>query len=249
MEQENKPMDGKENLEDKISDKKSEGLIKKAAKLGYAGTVATLATALSTSFVGTTGIIIGSALAAGQVVGSAIKGGKTLYNHVVDSLKTYANANIFITPALKVWDYTMPLIGGTGLAGFLAKGLYASTLYNGYFTALTRATGHLVNNYMNPFGIIDTVTKDYYKEWKRNAIGFSPAWFAAPYIPSIAGYPTFAYNAFPLSMYNAINPIRQPKQAEEPSSEKGKVLHPEFGKAKPKYDNAPAAPEALSKAA
>lgn len=199
------------SLEDKV--KESEGLIRKTLKLGYALGLAGATTALSTAMVGTTGVFIGAGLAAGSAIGNAIKKSKSLYTNFVDSLKTYANINAIIAPVLKVWDWTIPLISNETIYGKIGRGLFASTAFNAYFEGMYKGTQHLINNYLNPKGIIKSIKHNFYNVWKRSTKGFSAAYtLAANGITPILGIPTFAYNAFGLGLYNGLNPIPVKKE-------------------------------------
>ena len=196
------------SLEDKVKDKKSEGLIRKTLKLGYAVGLAGATTALSTSMVGSTGVFIGGALAAGTALGHAIKKTKSFYTNLVDSLKTYANINAIITPVLKVWDWAIPLIPNETIYGKIGRGIFASTAFNAYFEGLYKGAEHLIDNYLNPRGLVKSVKHNFYNVWKRSAKGFSPAYtIAANGITPIYGIPTFAYNALGLGLYNGLKPI------------------------------------------
>jgi len=196
------------SLEQKVQDKESKGFMKKALKLGYSLGLAGATTALSTSFVGTTGMWIGGLLAAGSALGSAIRKSKSFYDNLVDSIKTYANINAIITPILKVWDWTIPLISNETIYGKIARGLFASTAFNAYFEVMYKGTQHLIDNYLNPKGIVKSIKDNFYNRWKRSGTGFSPAYtLAANGLTPIYGIPTFAYNALGLGLYNSLYPV------------------------------------------
>ena len=197
------------SLEDKVKDKKSEGFIKKSLKLGYSLGLAGVTTALSMSMIGTTGVFIGGALAAGTALGHAIRKTKSSYTNLVDSLKTYANINAIITPVLKVWDWAIPLIPNETIYGKIGRGIFASTAFNAYFEGMYKGAQHLIDNYLNPKGIVKSVKNNFYNIWKRSAIGFSPAYTIAANGPTaIFGIPTFAHNALGLGLYAGLYPIK-----------------------------------------
>ena len=163
------------SLEDKVNDKQSKGLIKKTLKLGYAGVLSAATTALSLATYGTTGVFIGMGLAAGTFAGSTIKGSKSFYNNVVDTLKTYSAFNLIISPVLHVWDYIIPRIHpGSGVLEFLGRGIFASTAFNAFFETMYKGSKHLIDNYFNPRGIINSIKDNFYNVWKRSATVFSP---------------------------------------------------------------------------
>ena len=87
--------------------------------------------------------------------------------------------------------------------------MYASTLYNAAFVGAFRGATHLVDNYLNPVGIVKSIKDNFYNEWKRIGLGFLPGYaLDANGITNIMGLPTFALNAFPLGLYNAIKPTQ-----------------------------------------
>ena len=164
------------SLEDKVSGKESEGFVKKAFKLGFNATAAVATTALSLATVVTTGVFIGGGLALGGAVAAAKKG-KKLYNIVTESLRSYSVINAIIAPVLSAWNYTLPLVHaafGTGIKGIVASTAYASTLFNSYFEVLSAGANHLIKNYLNPIGIVDSIKGNFYNRGKRSGTVFSP---------------------------------------------------------------------------
>ena len=71
----------------------------------------------------------------------------------------------------------------------------------------------MFSNYMNPKGIFKSVKEDFGPLNKRIALGMSPALIAtANGLNNIAGIPTFAYNAVPVSAYHATHPFDEKKE-------------------------------------
>ena len=206
-------------LEDKVKDNESKGFIKKALNTGFNLAVAGATTVLGLATAGTLAPIVGTALAGGGVLGSMIKK-KPLYDIVNDSLKTYSAINIILAPVLSVWNATIPLIPNETYVGKAARALFAATGINTVFSSLFRGAHYLIDNKLNPTGMIKHVKSNFYNEWKRSAKGFFPAYaLAANGVESILGVPTFALGAAPLGFYNATNPVKvaKPKSNYGPS--------------------------------
>ncbi|HLG25088.1 MAG TPA: hypothetical protein VI564_09220 [Candidatus Nanoarchaeia archaeon] len=196
------------SLEDKVNDKESKGFVKKALTIGWKLGMAAATTALSLSLVGTTGVMVGAALAGGGAIGNLWRG-KSLYESMSVALTTYSAVNAIISPIISLGNATIPLIDGSNFLGIAARTLYATTAYNAAFIASFRGASHLVDNYMNPIGITKTIGNNFYNEFKRIGLGFFPGYLvgSALNIPSIMGIPTFAWNAFPLGLYNSLYPV------------------------------------------
>ena len=200
-------------LEEEVNNKESKGLIRKALKLGWKLGMAAATTALSVSTVGSLGIIIGGALAAGGAIGGIIKE-KPLYDIVSRALTAYSAVNAVIYPMVWLGDATFPLIENATLLGQAARTLYATTLYNAAFVGSFRASEHLIDNYMNPLGITKTVSDNFYNRWKRVGLGFLPGYaLVANAVPPFLGIPNFALNALPFGIYNEIKPLPEPKKS------------------------------------
>ncbi|MBI4127698.1 MAG: hypothetical protein HY459_01370, partial [Parcubacteria group bacterium] len=117
---------------------------------------------------------------------------------------------------------TFPLISNTDLTGKIIRGIYASTIYNAAFIGTFNAASHMVDNYMNPLGITNTIKKDFFRDWWQIGLMFSPFYYMAAnniaglsmYHPQI-GYntaPTFAVGAVPVGLaHNYLNPINAKK--------------------------------------
>lgn len=212
------------SLEDKVNDKKSKGFIKKALKLGFKLGMATLTTAYSLSTVGTLGVVVGGALAAGGAIGGLIKK-EPLYNIIDNALTSYSTVNAIIHPMVWLGDNTFHLIDNTTLAGKAARTLYTTTLYNAAFVGSFRASEHLIDNYLNPKGITKTVSDNFWNRWARVGVGFLPGYaLVANNITSLPfGYfgiekvPAFAANALPFGIYNSAVPLPQPKKQAQSS--------------------------------
>ena len=195
------------SLEDKVGDKESKGFIKKAGRLAWKVGMAAATTALSVPLVGTLGISVGAAFAAGGLIANLAKG-KSLYESIDGALTTYSAVNAVIYPMVWLGNGTFPWISNLDTAGKLMRGLYASTVYNAAFVGSYNAATHLVDNYMNPKGVWNTVKKDFFRDWATIGLMFSPFYYAAAnnvaqftmYHPW-TGYqaaPTFAAGAVPV---------------------------------------------------
>ncbi len=202
------------SLDDKVNDKESEGFIKKAAKITWKLGMAAATTALSTAFVGTTGILVGSALAGGSLIGKLVKG-KSLYDSVNESLTTYSSVNAVISPITWLGNVTYPLIPINTLAGIAARSLYAVTAYNAAFVGSFRGATHLIDNYMNPKGITKSITNNFYNEWKRIGSVFAPGYIMDALKISPFGIAPFALNAPFAGFYNAVKPFPVGKKSEQ----------------------------------
>lgn len=216
----NKPAEG-HDLENKIDnvpkkDKEEEkkGFFRKAFDLMYLTGAAIGTTALSSAFVGSTGFFIGGALAGGGLIGSMIKKGKSMYEMVTDSLKTYSALNMIISPIVYLGNATFPIAGALGgkVAGvvgeMVSRTAYAVTAYNTLFTVKLRAAYHLVGNYLSPKGITKSVKKDLWPFLKRSGLGLSSGYhLLANGVPSMLGVPSMAYSVLPFAAYNAAYPI------------------------------------------
>ena len=195
------------SLEDKVKDRESKGFIKKAGRLAWKVGMAAATTALSVATVGTLGIAVGGAFAAGGMIGNLAKG-KSLYDSIDSALTTYSAVNAIIYPMVALGDMTFPLIDNATTGGKLLRGLYASTAYNAAFIGAFRGASHLVDNYLNPKGIGETIKKDFAKDWLTIGAMFSPFYYlAANNITQLAMYhpwtgynvaPTFAAGAVPV---------------------------------------------------
>ena len=205
------------SLEDKVNDKQSGGFIKKAAKLGWKLGMAAATTALSLPLVGTLGIAVGGAFAAGGLIANIARG-NSFYESFSKALTTYSAVNAVIYPMVWLGNATFPLIPNYDLAGKIMRGIYASTIYNAAFVGSYNAASHLVDNYLNPDGISKTIKKDFFRDWLQIGLMFSPFYYmAANNIAAISmfhpkiGYntaPTFSVGAVPVGFaHNYLNPI------------------------------------------
>jgi hypothetical protein len=204
--------------EKNLEKKKEKGLFRKAFDLAWAGAYAVGATALSTAAVGPLGMMIGGALGAGTFLGSLARGKDSFYETVRKSIKNYGIVNTVITPMVKLGDLTYPIVGkiGAGIAGgigsVVAKSTYALTGYNFAFNTLFKGTEHLIDNYMNPKGMVKSIKKDFKETNARVGKVFAPGYLlAANGIPAIAGIPSFALNALPAGFINNYNPVGEKK--------------------------------------
>ena len=211
------------SLEDKVHGKESEGFIKKTLKMGFNLALAGTATAFGVATFGTMVPIIGGAFALGSTIGS-LSQGKPVYDTALDAVKNYTVLNAALPFLLTAWDATIPLIPNDTLVGKAMRGLYASTVFNAGFEAMFKGARHLIDNYGNPSGITKSIKNNFYNDWKRSAVGFSPAYTLAANgfahlgalgLPPII--PTFAYNAFALPLYNSFYPAGKKASGHAPS--------------------------------
>ncbi len=191
-----------ESLDDIVESKESKGFIRKAAKIGFKVGMAAATTALSVSLVGSLGIWVGASFAAGGAIADLARG-KSLYETTSKALTTYSAVNAVIHPMVWLGDMTFPLISNNTISGFLLRGAYASTVYNAAFVGSFRAGEHLVDNYLNPKGMVKYVANGFPKKWRDIGLLFSPFYtLAANGITTlpIFGYPmpTFAVGALPV---------------------------------------------------
>ena len=206
-----------EGLEQKVEEK---GVIGKFFDYVYLGAVAIGTTLLSTAMTGSLGIIVGSAFAGGGVIGSMIKGEKSFHSLTTNFLKTYSAINAVIGPMVWLGNATYPAVGAFGaniasslggspaIGAIAARSAYAVTAYNAAFIASFKGAGHLVENYLNPIGIMDSINDNYWPLTKRIGMGFAPGYIlAANGIPDLFGVPTFALNAVPAAAYNNMYPL------------------------------------------
>ncbi len=205
------------SLEDKVEDKESNGFIKKAFKLGFLGAATVGSTLLGLATAGISAPIIGGALAAGGIAGG-IKKGKKLYEIVKKAMTDYSAVNIVLNPMVKLGEATYPVFGylGSKIAGgigsIISKSLYALTAYNAAFVGLFRGAEHLLDNYLNPRGLANTVKTNFYNGWKRIGQVFAPGYIlTANGIHDIFGINTFAANALPAGYINTAYPVAQAK--------------------------------------
>ncbi len=174
------------SLEEKVNDKESNGFAKKALKLGWKLGMAAATTAFSMATVGTLGIAVGGAFAAGGAIATLARG-KSLYETASAAITTYSAVNAVIYPMVWLSDVTMPLIPNATTTGKLLRGLYAVTAYNAAFVGSYNAASHLVDNYLNPKGIVKSVTDGFPNQWMQVGVLFSPFYYmAANNISSIA---------------------------------------------------------------
>ena len=209
------------SLEDKVGDKESKGLIRKAGRLAWKLGIAAATTAISVPLVGTLGVAVGGAFAAGSMIANVARG-NSFYESFNKALTTYSSVNAVIYPMVWLGNGTFPLIPNHDLAGKIARGIYASTLYNAAFVGTYNAASHLVDNYLNPKGIWNTVKKDFFRDWLQIGLMFSPFYYmAANNVAAISvfhpkiGYntaPTFSVGALPVGFaHNYLNPINAKK--------------------------------------
>ncbi|MEA2036682.1 MAG: hypothetical protein U9O94_04190 [Nanoarchaeota archaeon] len=205
--------------EEKKEEKKEKSFLRKAFDLTYLTAASVGTTMLSSAFLGPLGFIVGGAFAGGGLIGSMVKGAKSVYESITDFLKTYSAVNAILAPMIWLGNVTFPIAGAIGskIAGTVGaiatKSAYSLTAYNMAFTAQYKAAHHLVENYGNPIGITKTLKENYWPTVYRFGTGFSPGYvLAANGLDSIMGVPVFAANAVPMGIYNGINPIGEKKK-------------------------------------
>ena len=180
------------SLEEKVKDGESKGFIKKALTLGWKFGMAAATTALSTAALpalgasATLGIAVGGAFAAGGAIANLVSG-KSIYDITSTALSTYSAVNAILSPMVWLGNQTFNLIPNATLVGKIARGIYASTLYNAAFVGSYNAAEHLVDNYLNPIGITKAVKDGFPNKWMQVGLLFSPFYYmAANNIGSIA---------------------------------------------------------------
>lgn len=209
-----------ENLEDKINSKESKGFFRKGFKLAWKLGFAAASTALVLSTAGTSGLIIGGAVGAGHLIGGLIKG-KPLYDVINESLTAYSAVNTILSPMIALGDATFPLIPNDTFIGKAMRGIYATTLYNAVFVSAYKGTSHLIDNYLNPIGITNSIKDNFFKTWLGFGIGMAPAYtLVANGITQLPfGYfglekiPSFAANVFPYMIYRQLRPFSPAKKS------------------------------------
>ena len=202
------------SLDDKVNDKESQGFAKKALKLGWKMGMAAATTALSVSYVGTLGIMVGGALAGGGLIGRLVSG-KSFYDSVSESLSIYSGVNAVIAPILALENATYPLIPIDTIAGKIGRSLYALTVFNSAFVGAYRGAVHLIDNYLNPKGIIKSIKNNFYNEAKRIGTVFAPGYILDALNIKPFGINPFVLNAPITGFYNAIKPIPAAKKTED----------------------------------
>ncbi|MBI2138500.1 hypothetical protein HYU13_02850 [Candidatus Woesearchaeota archaeon] len=187
-----------EDLENRVEDKESKGWIRKAFDIGVDVTLAAATTALSVATVGSSGFIVGGAFALGSLIGN-LSTGKKFYDSFRESMHSYTAVNAVIAPIIWLGQATFPLFPASDtLIGYLSRSLYSLTAYNAAFVGSFGGARHLASNYLNPVGMVDAVTKDFWKKCAIVGTIFSPGYILdANGVSSIMGIPTFAYNALP----------------------------------------------------
>lgn len=225
-------MPEEENLEEKVDEAKpkenpGKSLVSRSFDLGYHAAIAAATTALGIATVGYTAPIIGAAVAAGSMIGGAIKRDKPLDEIVNESLTGYSCINTILYPVLGFGNLIYPLIPNADLIGKAARTLFALTAHNAVFVGLFKAAKHLIAKKLNPSGIYTSVRDNFFKDCVRFAAVFAPGYaLSANGIASlpILGYnvPTFAANAVPAVAYNTIYPVKKPEVKEEKPAEEQK---------------------------
>ena len=234
-------------LEKEVKNKKSEGFIRKAAKLVFLGAAAAATTALVAGTMGTTGLVISGAFAGGGLIGSTVSG-KSLYEITKKALKDYNVINTILNPIIALGDWTYPIVAGWGakaataiglkplIGSIVAKSTYAFTAYNAAFVGGYKALDHLYENFLNPKGIVPAIRENFTEEWARTAKVFAPGFLLTANniitLP-IAGYaaPVFALNAPFANYINTVYPpipgAKQEKQKAPAPAPGGMVPLPE----------------------
>lgn len=194
------------SLENKLDDKQSKNLIKKALNFGFNAAAAAATTALSASLVGTTGIVTGTGLGIGYLIGNLIKG-KSFYDSLSSGLKAYSAFNAIIAPSIWLSDITYPLIPIETLSGMVMRSAYSLTAYNASFVASYNAAHHLIDKKLNPTGIIKSTFGNFYNDWKRIGTVYAPGYIMGALGISPLGLSPFSFNSPFAGLYNSIKPI------------------------------------------
>ena len=201
-------------LEEKINDKESKGFIRKTMNLGFNAAAAAATTALSVSLVGTTGAITGTGLGIGYLIGNLLKG-KPFHESLNAGLKAYSAFNAIIAPSIWISNVTYPLIPIDTFKGIITRSAYALTAYNATFVASYNAAYHLIDNKLNPSGIINGTFGNFYNDWRRIGSVYAPGYIMSALGISPLGLSPFSFNAPFAGIYNSIKPI--PKKEPLPS--------------------------------
>jgi hypothetical protein len=199
----------KQKEEVKKEEPKKTTLFDKIFDFGYHAAMAVGTTALGVATAGIAAPIIGGAFAGTGLLGSFFskKEKPSLYERVLSAFRTYSVVNTILSPMVALGDITYPLINNATLLGKAARVLYAVGPYNIAFTTAFKTGDHLVKNKFDFTGIGKSIKDNFGPMYKRFAIGFSPGFaLSANGIASIAGYPTFFWNALPLGFYSGVNP-------------------------------------------
>lgn len=219
-------MPEEKSLEEKVDEEKTQtnndksSLVSKVLDLGYYGLVAAGATAVGIATVGPTAPLISGAISGIEMLFGFFKGGKSIDSILKNSLKSYSSFNFIVYPALAIGNI-YPLIPNADLAGKAARALFGMFVHAGAFLGLSKATSHLIENKLNPKGLVNKVKDNFMPEYLRLAFGFSPG--IALYANGIETLPVLGYNApvlllnmVPLMIYNLLNPIKKPEQKTQP---------------------------------
>lgn len=207
----------KKAAEKQKEEPKKPTLLDKIFDFGYHAAMAVGTTALGLATAGTAAPIVAGAFGGGSLIGSFFskKEKPPLYERVLSSLRIYSVVNAVLHPMVLLGNATFPLINNATLLGKAARALYAVGPYNMTFLTGFKAGDHLIKNKFDFKDIGKSIKDNWVPMYKRFAIGFAPGLaLVSNGITSIAGYPTFAYNALPLGMYNGINPPGLKKKEE-----------------------------------
>lgn len=199
-------------LENEVGSRESKGFIRKAMSLGFNLAAAGMTTALSVGLIGTTGVITGTGLGLGYLAGKLIKG-NSFYESLNEGLKAYSAFNAVIAPNFWFSDATYPLIPIKTLAGKIARSVYALTVYNTVFVSSYNAAYHLIQNKLNPKGIINGTFGNFYNDSNRIRNVYAPGWIANALEISPFGLSPFSFNAPIAGLYNSIKPIPKKEAA------------------------------------
>lgn len=184
------------SLEDKVQDKESRGFSRKAGRLLWKVGVAAATTALSMYALpmlgasATLGIWVGGAFAAGGGIARAIKG-EPLFDNIDKALTTYSSVNAIISSMVWLDKVTTPLVAKYVSDAWWVKGLYGSTLYNAAFVSNYLSTEHLIDNYLNPRGMMKAVGSKFWDLWWKAGLFFGPF-----YAMALNGYTNIAFENF-----------------------------------------------------
>ena len=127
-------------------------------------------------------------------------------------LKAYSAFNAIIAPSIWLSDITYPLIPIDTLAGMITRSAYALTGYNAAFVASYNAAYHLIDNKLNPTGIISGTFGNFYNDWKRIGSVYAPGYVMSALGISPFGLSPFSFNAPFAGLYNSVKPIPKKEQ-------------------------------------
>ena len=168
------------SIDDKVADKKNNGFLKKALKLGFYTAVAAASGGLSYGLVGISGPLTGAAFTAGSAVLNAIGKNPDKKSRGIEGLiKDFTVGSL--TGIAGVWGYDLaasyfPTPG-------LARALFGVGVANPLFTGAYMASDYIIKNDFNPIGIGKHFKENFWPVLKDVTL-----WLGLPVAATINGY-------------------------------------------------------------